>query len=114
MRSSRGAPREFRCSLSNWSPPTSRCSALGLSTARELTGGDVTTALVAELQKVAPERQALLLLALADRGDASALPAVLQVAKSGPAAVRIAAIGVVPRLGDVACIPTAAGYRCRR
>jgi HEAT repeat protein len=79
--------------------------ALGLSTARELTGSEVTAALVAELKKVAPERQALLLLALADRGDTSALPAVLEVAKSGPATARIAAIRVVPQLGDVACIP---------
>jgi HEAT repeat protein len=80
--------------------------ALGLSTARELTGDNVTTALVGQMQKVAPERQALLLLALADRGDVSALPAVLQAAKTGPAALRVAAIGVVPRLGDVSCVQT--------
>lgn len=79
---------------------------IGLSTARELPGSDVTATLVAELQKVAPERQPLLLLALADRGDAAALPAVLEAAKSGPAATRIAALGVVPRLGDAACIGT--------
>ncbi len=79
--------------------------SIGLSTARELAGPEVTAALVGELSKVAPERQALLLQALADRGDKSSLPAVLEAARSGPEAVRVAAIDVVPALGDAACIP---------
>ena len=51
--------------------------AIGLRTARELPGREVTDALVAELGRAAPDRQALLILALADRGDAAALPALL-------------------------------------
>ncbi|MHB8953659.1 MAG: HEAT repeat domain-containing protein [Pirellulaceae bacterium] len=82
------------------------CFAIGLSTARELSGSDVTAALLAEMPNLAPERQALVMVALSDRGDASALPAVLQAAKSGPVAVRIAALRVLPRLGDVSCVPT--------
>ena len=43
--------------------------------------------------------------ALADRGDASALPQVLQAAQAGPVADRVAALRVIPRLGNVSCVP---------
>ena len=79
--------------------------AIGLRTARELPGREATAALVAELGQATPDRQALLILALADRGDAAGLPAVLQAAKSGPEKARIAAIRVLPRLGDASCVP---------
>ena len=46
-----------------------------------------------------------MILALADRGDAAALPAVLQVAKSGPEPARSVAIRVLRRLGNAACVP---------
>ena len=65
---------------------------LGLRVARELPGREVTEALVAELGKATPERQALLILALADRGDAAALPAVLAGGQERP--------GRGPRRGD--------------
>ena len=80
--------------------------AIGLTTARELPGREVTQALVDELGKLPPDRQALLTLALADRGDTAALPVVLQAAQSGPKPVRIAAIDVLRRLGDASCLPT--------
>ena len=83
-----------------------RLFALGLTTARELAGSEATAALVAELGRAAPQRQALLVQALADRGDVSALPAVLQMARGGAAPAHIAALGVVKRLGDATCIPT--------
>lgn len=79
--------------------------AIGLTTARELAGADVAKALVAELGRTTPDRQALLILALADRGDTEALPAMLQAAHSGPSQVRIAAIGMLKRLGDASCVP---------
>ncbi len=47
-----------------------------------------------------------LILALADRGDTEALPAMLQAAQSGPNQVRIAAIGMLKRLGNASCVPT--------
>jgi HEAT repeat protein len=78
---------------------------LGLRVARELPGPKVTEALVAELGKAAPDRQVLLILALADRGDATTSPAVLEAAKSGPNNVRIAAIRVLQRQGDASCVP---------
>jgi HEAT repeat protein len=78
---------------------------LGLSTARELAGREVADALAAELTRATPDRAALLLAAFADLSD-SVPPAVLAVAKSGPKPVRIAAIGVVGRLGDASSLST--------
>lgn len=77
---------------------------IGLSTARELPGREVAQAVVAELVGAAPERAALLLVTLADRGDTGVLPSVMQAASSGPKPVRIAAIGVLPRLGNESCV----------
>jgi HEAT repeat protein len=79
--------------------------AIGLTTARELPGREATDALVAELRRVSPDRQGLLILALADRGDAAALPAVLQTAKSGPQKAQLVAIRALARLGNVSCVP---------
>ena len=79
--------------------------ALGLGTARELTAPAVTDALVAAMGRMTPERQALTMLLLADRGDPSALPAILQAAKSGAKSVRLAALSVLARLGNASCVP---------
>jgi len=81
------------------------CFWLGLRVARELPGPEATEALVAELGKAAPERQPLLFLALADRGDPKAMPAILAAAKSGPKALRITAMGALEHMGDASCIP---------
>jgi HEAT repeat protein len=78
---------------------------IGLRTARELPGRMVTEALAKELNRTAEDRQPLLLLALADRGDAAALPTVLAMSKSGPKRARIVAFGVLERLGNVSNIP---------
>ncbi|MFV2067935.1 MAG: HEAT repeat domain-containing protein [Pirellulales bacterium] len=79
---------------------------LGLTTARELPGREVTEALVAELGAAAPDRQALLIRALADRNDPAALPAVLRAAQSGPNSVRTVAMQVLARVGNASCLPT--------
>jgi HEAT repeat protein len=79
--------------------------AIGLMTARELSGDGVTEALVANLSKVPAARQGLVILALADRGDPAALPAMLEAAKDGPNSVRIAALNVMERLGNASCLP---------
>jgi HEAT repeat protein len=88
-----------------WKSDDKAMFAIGLSVAREVAGREVTDALVAELGRAPPERQALLILVLADRGDAAALPAVLQAAKNGPELVRNAAVRVLGRLGDASCVP---------
>jgi len=77
---------------------------LGLVLAREIPGADVTAALAAELEKLPPERQALLLRALGDRKDPAPLSLMLAAAKSPSAAVREAAIRVLARHGDASAV----------
>ncbi len=79
--------------------------SVGLMAARELSGPGVSNKLMAALSEVSPKQQSLLILAMADRGDAEALPALLKVAASGPVALRIAALEVLQRLGDASCVP---------
>ena len=85
--------------------PDKALFGIGLRTARELPGRDVTEALAAELRRCSPERQSFLLLALADRTDAAVMPAVLQAAGSGPQKLRLTAVGVLDRLGNVSSVP---------
>ena len=73
---------------------------VGLAFARVLPGDEVTAVLTAELEKLPPERQALLLLALADRKERAPMPAVLAASKSESPAVRQAAIYVLAKHGD--------------
>jgi HEAT repeat protein len=78
---------------------------LGLTVGRELPGKETTDALITEVSKAADERQSLLIRALADRGDKAALPTILQAAKSGSDAVKMAAAEVIKSLGDASCVP---------
>ena len=78
---------------------------VGLRTARELPGRDVTEALAAELNRLESKRQPLLLLALADRSDSAVLPAVLKAAQGRSKELRITAINILIHLGDVSCVP---------
>lgn len=78
---------------------------VGLRTARELPGRDVTEALAAEMARLSPDRRPMLLLALADRNDSAVLPIVLKAAQSAPTDMRITAINILVRLGDVSCVP---------
>ena len=78
---------------------------IGLRTARELPGRDVTEALAVEMERLSLDRRPLLLLALADRSDSAVLPIVEKVAKSGSKDLRITAIKILIELGDVTCVP---------
>ncbi len=78
---------------------------IGLRTARELTGREVTEALAAELGRMSPDRQPLLLLAVADRSDAAVLPIVVKATQSGPKGLRIVALEILMYLGNVSCVP---------
>ena len=75
---------------------------IGLHTARELNGREVTEALAVELERLSPDRQVPLLLALADRNDPAAFPAVLRAAQTGPKKLRIAAFNVLERSDNIA------------
>jgi HEAT repeat protein len=85
--------------------PDKALFGIGLRTARELPGRDVTEALAAELRRCSPDRQPFLLLALADRSDAAVLPAVLEAAGSGSQKLRLTAVGVLDRLGNASSVP---------
>jgi len=67
-------------------------------------GADVTAALAGELEKLAPERQALLLRALGDRKEPAPLPVILAASKSPAAPVREAAIDVLAKHGDASAV----------
>lgn len=77
---------------------------IGLSTARELPGSEVTSALATELATTSPDRAALLLHVLADRGDSSVLPAVLVAARGENKPLRVAALSVVGKLGNASSL----------
>src|SRR5437867_1242002 len=79
--------------------------AIGLRTARELPGREVTEALTAELHGASADRQAFLLLAVGDRKDAAVLPAVLEAARSGSPKLRLVAVGILDRQGNIAGVP---------
>ena len=78
---------------------------IGLRTARELSGIDVTKALATEMAHLSPDRRPLLLLALADRNDSAVLPTVHKEAQSSQKDLRITAIKILIRLGNVSCVP---------
>ena len=77
---------------------------VALRTSRELSGGDVTPSLIAELDRLPPARQVLLIRAIGDRQDAAALAAMRKRAASGPKEVRLAAIHVLGQMGDVSAV----------
>ena len=79
--------------------------AIGLHTARELPGEKVTAALAAEMHQAQAERQPLLLLALAERGDPTALPTIYDAARNGSKKLRLVAVGILDRLGNPAALP---------
>lgn len=85
--------------------PDKAIFGIGLRTARELPGRAVTDALAVELGKTSPDRQGPLLLALADRDDASVLPVILATARNGSKNLRMVAIDVLVRLGNPAGVP---------
>ena len=88
--------------LEQLNSPDKDSFAVGLSTARELPGAEVTTALAAQLPKTGPDRQPFVLLALADRHDPAGMPAIVECARTGPKATRITALGVLEHAGDKA------------
>jgi HEAT repeat protein len=79
---------------------------IGLRTARELPGRKITEALAAELDHCTGQRQSFLLLAISDRHDDDVLPTVLKAASKGSKELRLVAIGILDRRGDVSTAPT--------
>ena len=71
---------------------------------RETRGTDATKAFVAVLGKLPDSAKALLLAALAERGDSAARPAAVEATKNKNDAVRIAAIRALGQLGDATTV----------
>ncbi len=72
---------------------------------RDIPGEAITRSLAEELPKLSPAVQVQLLSTLADRGDATALPAVIEAAKAQDESVRVAALRAVGQLGSVKDVP---------
>jgi HEAT repeat protein len=77
--------------------------------AQEMKGSEVTKALTDGLKGLAADNQILIILALGKRGDAGAVPALSDLAKSGEKSVRIAAIKALPDIGDSSAVPVLMG-----
>lgn len=71
---------------------------------REIAGEEVTKSLAQELPNLGPATQVQLLSALADRGDAVALPAVIAAIKSKDESVRVAALKAVGQIGNASSV----------
>ncbi len=82
---------------------------IGLRTARELAGPEVTQAVAAEMDRAPVDRQTLLVMVLADRGDATVLPTIRKAAQTGPKPMRLAAITALERMGVAAGVPVLLG-----
>jgi HEAT repeat protein len=80
--------------------------AMALITAREVKEWQkVVEALTVELAKSPTERKALIVTTIGDCSKDKLPPAILQAARSGDKQVRLAALPVVGRLGDISTIP---------
>ena len=64
----------------------------------------MTRSLIAELDRLPPARQVLLIGAVGDRQDAAALPAMRKQAADGLKEIRLAAIHVLGQMGDVSAV----------
>jgi len=78
--------------------------AVAMAMVREMPGTEITKALIKELPNLSPVAQMQLLSALADRGDRTALPAVITATKAEEPSVRIAALKAIGQLGDASSV----------
>jgi HEAT repeat protein len=76
-----------------------------VQTAQEMPGDRITKALLNGMTNLPADNQILIIQTLGRRGDKAAVPALLDVAKSGAKPVRIAAIETVTELADASAVP---------
>ncbi|MGC8991630.1 MAG: HEAT repeat domain-containing protein, partial [Verrucomicrobiia bacterium] len=79
--------------------------AAAVRTAIELKESSVTTALTDALPKLPADNQVVVLNALAQRGDPAALPAIVDIAKSGTQAPKPAAVRALGQIGQPRSVP---------
>jgi HEAT repeat protein len=87
--------------------PAMQAGAIAL--VRDIPGQEITKALAKQLPNLPAAGQVQLLSALADRGDAVALPAVARAIDSADELVRIAALKAVGQLGDASSVSLLSG-----
>ncbi len=75
---------------------------------QELPGAKVTKAAAAQLDKLTPVSKPLLIAALGNRGDAAALPVVLNAAKTGDKAARVASFRALAQFRKSDAVPVLA------
>lgn len=85
--------------------PDKAMFGMAVSTARELPGPEATKAVAQELRRAVPQRQPLILLALADRSDPAAMPTIVDCARNGSQQLRLTAVGVLEKQGNVSNVP---------
>ncbi len=85
------------------------CFSMALRLVRELPGTELTKQCAALLPALDGEKKALLLAALADRGDKAALPAVLEAVKDPAEDVREAVCNALGLIGDASAVPMLLG-----
>lgn len=77
-----------------------RVQAAAIKLLAGIPGPDTTTAMAGKFQNLPPSGQVRLLTALAQRGDVSAGPLLLQAAKAGTTEVRVAGLSGLGKMGD--------------
>lgn len=87
-------------------------AAAAVRAAMESPSPEITEALAAALSGVPADRQGLVILALANRGDSRALPAVLKAAQGDNEQLRILAFRALKRIGDASCVPALLNAAC--
>jgi HEAT repeat protein len=78
--------------------------AAAVRASMEMPGADVTKVMTGGLTQLADDNKVVVLQALGLRGDATALPAIFTAAKTGPKAVRLAAIKAIPMIGQASAV----------
>ena len=78
--------------------------SMAISLIRDMSGPEVTKVLARELPSLSARGQMQLLSALADRGDRTALPAVIAATKAKDESVRVAALKAIGDLGDASSV----------
>ena len=86
--------------------------SVALKAGLELPGAAVSGALAAELAKLPAVKQVGVMAVLGERGDASAVPALLALARSGAPEARVAAVGALVRLNSADAVPVLAELGC--
>ena len=78
--------------------------AAAVSFIRDVPGAEATRTFAASLPRLPAETQAMVIAALATRGDKAAAPAIVKAVSNSDQRVRLAALRALARLGDASCV----------